>query len=283
MPLRNPSTRLWQVMAIAAAILFAGAARAGLFSDDEAHRKIANLQSQVSQMATQIQALEARVASLEAAVRGQGMVDLLSQIDGMRADISKLRGQLEVDSHEIDDISKRQKDLYGDLDSRLRRIEQPSSGSGGPGYGVPPGAGPAPVQPPVSSGPPSAGDTAAEETAYDRAFDLFKAGNYSAAIAGFNAFIRAHPTSPLAPSAQYWVGNAYFAMKDYRTAVTAHQRLLLLYPTSQKAPDAMLNMASAQLELGERSAAKKTLSDVVAKYPASSAAESARKRLAALR
>ena len=52
-----------------------------------------------------------------------------------------------------------------------------------------------------------------------RALDQFKRGDYAGAIAGFNGFLKAYPRSPLASSAQYWVGNAQYARRDYRGSI----------------------------------------------------------------
>ena len=118
-----------------------------------------------------------------------------------------------------------------------------------------------------------------EQRAYDAALDQFKGGNYPAAIAGFQAFVKTYPKSPLAPSAQYWVGNAQFAHKDFRGAIASQRQLIASYPDSQKVPDALLNIATAQFELGDAAASRRTLEELIAKYPQSEAAAKARQRL----
>lgn len=86
--------------------------------------------------------------------------------------------------------------------------------------------------------------------------------------------------SELLPSAQYWIGNAYYAMRDYKSAIAAQQKVVKLWPDNPKAPDALLNIASSQAELGESAAARESLRALVKKYPSSSAAEQAKQRLA---
>lgn len=240
---------------------------AGLFSDDEAHKKIDALQKQV-------QAMEERVVQMENAAKAQG-VGLLSQIDALKADLATLRGQVEVHSHDIETTQKRQRDLYVDLDTRLRKLErvgEPAEGSAGqaePGKDA--------AQPAAAAATEPNGD---ESKAYDAALALFKAGNYQGAITGFRSFVSAHPNSNLAPSAYYWIGNSYFNLRDYKNAIANQQKLVSQYPSSPKVPDALLNIASCQQGLGESSAAKKTLESIVAKFPLSNAAELAKKRLA---
>lgn len=273
--------------------MWTGAARAGLFTDDDAQRKIAELQQQTAQLQQQMQSLEARLAKLENAQQGQGLVTLLSQVDALKGEMADLRGQLEVQSHDIQSNQKRQKDFYVDLDSRLRRLE--SAGTAATPSPVPPASG-SPTPAPASGAAPAAGsppqaaaqpaapiDHAAETRDYAAALNTFKVGNYQAAIAAFDGFISKYPGSKLASSAQYWVGNSYFALRDYASAIAAQQKLINLYPTSQKVPDAMLNIASSQAEMGDTAAARKTLEDLVTKYPVSTSAELARHRLGSIK
>jgi len=249
--------------------LFLGCASlstAGLFSDDEAHQKITVLQQQ-------IQGMEERVAQMENTARSQG-VALLSQLDALKSELATLRGQIEVHAHDIETTQKRQRDLYVDLDSRLRKLEQ----TGGPVADASSQAGSSkPVSPDQA---PIGAVIVDESTAYDAALGLFKAGNYQGAIDGFQSFVGTYPNSHLAPSAYYWIGNSYFNLRDYKNAIASQEKLVSLYPESAKVPDALLNIASSQQGLGDASAAKKTLKNIVVKYPLSNAAELAKKRLA---
>ncbi|WP_237759618.1 tol-pal system protein YbgF [Sulfuricella sp. T08] len=239
---------------------------AGLFSDDEAHHKIAALQQQ-------IQGMEERVAQMENTTRSQG-VGVLSQLDALKSDLAALRGQIEVHTHDIETTQKRQRDLYVDLDSRLRKLEN----VGGVAADAP---GQVDSAKPASSDPAPVGTvTADESSAYDAALGLFKSGNYQGAIDSFQSFVGVHPNSQLAPSAYYWIGNSYFNLRDYKSAIANQQKLVSQYPGSTKVPDAMLNIASCQQGLGDASEAKKTLKNIVSKYPLSNAAELAKKRLA---
>ncbi len=247
-----------------------GMAHAGLFSDDEAHKKIIDLQQQVK-------TLETRLATLEGVVQNQGLVELLSQVETLKGDMAKMRGQLEVQTHDLESVQKRQKDFYVDLDTRLRHLE--SAGPASPVTGV---AGSAAGKTGAAN-PAVAADPAAEAKTYEAAWSLFKAGNYQGAITGFLGFLKSYPNSNLASSAQYWIGNSYFALGDFKSAIAAQQKLIKLYPDSQKVPDAMLNLASCHQGLGDNGAARKTLEDLVAKFPLSSAADLAQKRLGNLR
>lgn len=260
-------------LALGAAWFVAVPAQAGLFDDKEARDAISRQQQQIDDLAAGRKALEERIAKLEAS-----LLTLLNQNEQMTIELSKLRGQLEVSSNGLDNAAKRQKDMYVDLDTRLRRMEE--------GAGAAPGTGPvaAATEPPpqrvaLSGAPPDA----AETNAYEAAQTIRRSGNFTGAIVAFQNFLSKYPTSSLAPRAQYWIGDSYFNLKDYKLAAASQQKLLAQYPESSSVPDALLNLASAQVELGDAAAARKQLEQLVGKYPTSDAAEKARKRLVSLK
>ena len=246
--------------AIAVALASAAApARAGLFDDEEARRQIANLQRLVDAQQKRLEGIEAEARDRRA------LLDLATQIELLRGDLAKMRGQLELLANQADNADKRQKDLYVDIDARLRKLEQQKEKEAA--AAEKPAAGPA--EP-----------AAAETKAYEAALNQFKLANYPLAISTFNGFLVTYPSSPLAPSAQYWIGNAHYAQRDYKNTIAAQQKVLANWPDNPKAADAMLNMASAQAESGDARGARRTLEALVAKYPASPAAASAKQRLA---
>lgn len=253
----------------------AHAASAALFDDEEARKRIEATNTRLAQVQRQ---LEDRIAAVEKELKNQGLIELFRDVEQIKADIARLRGQVEVLTHELEQSQKRQRDLYVDLDSRLRKLESVPAAAA-PGGEAPAGAAAPPGPAPVAGGRP-ADAAAAEQKSYDTALEQFKAGSYAAATAGFQAFVKTYPKSPLAPSAQYWVGNAQFAQKDFRGAIASQRQLIASYPDSQKVPDALLNIGSAQFELGDAPGARRTLQDLVAKHPQSEAAAKARQRLA---
>jgi tol-pal system protein YbgF len=273
-------SRLPQRLLVTAALLGASQmACAGLFSDDEARAKIEALTQENQKLQQSVKDLEDRVSKLDAMLRSQGLLDLVQQVEALKADLAKVRGDTEVNGHAVETAEKRQRDLYVDLDTRLRKLER---------IGEPAAAGATATAPTAATvtapGPaPAASDNGGENRSYESAFNLFKIGNYQAAIAGFQNFLTTYPSSPLAANAQYWIGNSYSALRDYKTAIANQQKLISLYPTSPKVPDALLNIASSQMDLGDKEGARKTLEEIVAKHPVSAAAEIAKKRLATLK
>jgi tol-pal system protein YbgF len=242
-------------------------AHAALFGDDE---KVNQLRAEVE--ANQ-KAVDEKLSKLEAAVADaadrRAILDLAGQLDQLRHDLATLRGQVEVLTNRIEVGEKRQKDLYLDIDTRLRKLEQAQQQAAA-----------APTNAQATGEKPA---TPAETKAYEAALNQFKLGNYPLAISAFEGFLVTYPSSSLAPSAQYWIGNAYYAQRNYKKAIASQEKLLSAWPDSAKAPDGMLNIASSQEASGDRGAARKTLEDLLDKYPTSPAAASAKQRLQGLR
>jgi len=259
-------------------------AHAALFDDKEARQQILELQqkSQSQNQATQAtldelrksqQSIEQRVSALEAVIKGQGFADMLNQIDRLNQELNNVKGQLEIATHNIDTAQQRQKDLYTDADSRLRRLES----------GTPTTV--STVDSPVSTTQATAtttSDNSSELKDYDAAQALSRAGKHKEAFQAFDKFLQAYPGSSKAADAQYALGYSQFALKNYKAAIATQQKLIRQFPDSPKAPDAAFAIANSQIQLADVDAAKATLKDLLAKYPSSEVAPNAKRRLAVL-
>jgi tol-pal system protein YbgF len=287
------------LFAAACLALAAAPSAAALFGDDVARKGVAEQQKRIDGLAARYDELATRLAQLEDAVKAQAaqtsaatqpVLDLANQLQVLREELRGMRGQLEVLSNGIEAAARRQRDMYVDLDTRLRRFEQaPPAPAPTPGAAAP-APGPAPA--PGASAPPIAAAAAAAASAppavdetrtYEAAQNQRRIGNYQAAVVAFQTFVTHYPRSPLAHRAQYWVGDSYYNLRDYKNAIANQQKLISTYPESASVPDALLNMASAYIELGDSATARKTMDKLVARYPSSDAAEKARRRLTALR
>jgi tol-pal system protein YbgF len=230
-------------------------ATAGILDDDEARKAILDLRTKVDALARDI---NARVDTKADKSIG---VDMLNQHEQTMQEISRLRGQLEVLANDIATSQKNQKDLYTDLDARIKKLEPRQETIDGQTADVLP----------------------SEKQSYDAAMEKFKSGDYKAAADALQDFVRRFPSSAYASNAQYWLGNAFYAQRDYKNAIAAQEAVVSNYGTSAKAPDAMLNIASSYTELKDKKNAKKALQQLVSKFPDSTAAQAAKDRLAALK
>ncbi len=273
--------RLLGAGVLAVAFVASFPARAGLFDDDEARRRIDAIRHELAQQGKDN---EARIQKLEETIRNIGVVELVRQLDDMNAEIARLRGQIEVLTNDNQQLQKRQRDFYIDIDSRLKRLEGVPAGTAST---APPPTDVASATSPaaVATAPRTASkdDQAREVKAYDAASNLFRRNDFPSAIDAFRAFVKDFPDSALAANAGYWIGISYANSHDYKNALAAQEALIAKYPQSPKAPDALLAIAAIQADQGDSGSARNTLEDIVARYPSSEAAGKARTRLASLK
>ncbi|HTN49695.1 MAG TPA: tol-pal system protein YbgF [Burkholderiaceae bacterium] len=230
-------------------VLCSSAAAAQLFSDDDARKAILELRQRLNSVQSEL------TARLDTAQRNQ--LEMANQNESLRQEIARLRGQVETLTNEVATLQKRNRDLYADLDARLKKFE-PST---------------------VTIDGRSATVERAEQAAYDAALAQFRGGDFRGAIAGFQQFSTRYPASAYVPAAQYFIGSAYFALKDYKASIAANQVVLDRYKDSPRAPEALLSIADSQLQMADKRAANRTLTRVVQEYPDSEAAVLARERL----
>lgn len=259
-------------------------ATAGVF-DEDARREVRDLRIEIDKKDRDI---DARLQRLDESLKNLGIIQLLNQIEQLNTEIAKLRGQGEVIANQNDILTKRQRDFYLDIDTRLRKLEglpadtPPVAPAVSPPSLVTPAAGPIPT----AAAPPTPVTPAMREQenrTYDVGSNLFKRGDFPAAIRAFQMFMKDYPGSPLVSNAQYWIGICYSNLKDFTNARASQESLLKTFPDSPKAPDALLAIASIQIESNDHGSARNTLEDIIARFPASDAAAKARTRLAQLK
>lgn len=226
-------------------------ARAGLFDDDIARKQIESVRIDH----------ENRLEKLEASARGQ--IELANQIEALKQELAKLRGQMEVLTNDLDQAQKRQRDFYVDLDTRLRKFET------------------AAVAPDASQSAPAApvADPANETHDYEAALNLVKAGKNKDAAAAFIAFTKAYPKSSFLPSANFWAASALYQQREVAEAARYYGKTADGWPDDARAPDALLGLSNCQTELGDKKGARASLEKIVSKYPSSPAAQTAKQRL----
>lgn len=241
-------------------------AQAALFDDKEARKKILDVESKSNANDEAHQAalndLKKRIAAIEAIVQGGGLADMQNQIELLKQEVARLKGDLEVANHQLELAQQRQKDLYADTDGRLRKLE-----SGAQATTPPPQPAPAPVV------------EEKDVKAFAEAEELSKSVKHKEAFAAYDVFLKEYPNSKLVPDALYGLGYSQFALKNYKSAIATQQKVIDQHPQSAKVPDAMYNQANCQIQLGQVSNAKKTLKELVSKYPDAPVTSNAQKRL----
>lgn len=248
-----------------------------------------------------IQEMEKRISQLERQLDNQALVEMMTNLDTLQREIQQLVGQLEEQTHSLDSLRKRQRDLYLDIDKRLQALEKaretvpaaPAAGAptppGSPSATTNGGFAP-PQSPPALPSATSSPATPAADSAqldaqqlerknYELAFNLLKEGQYDKAVAAFQAFLGTYPNGRFSDNAQYWLGEANYVQRRFSDALAEFDKVLKNHPQSPKRADAMLKMGYTYQELGDSEKARVLLNDVIRDYPSSTAASLAKKRL----
>lgn len=243
--------------------------QAALFGDDEARKKIADLQQQVQAQNQETQAALAELKKSQQALetKSQGMLDLMGQIDRLNQEISRLKGELEVVNHNVENTQQRQRDLYADTDGRLRKLEEggvPATAQNGGDEGN--------AQAAANGDSPEARDLEAAKA-------FAASGKFKEAFDAYGKFLQRYPGSPLTADALLGLGSAQFSLKNYKASINTQQKLISQHANSDKVPDAMFSIANSQIQLSDVEGAKKTLRGLLEKFPNHELAPSAKRRL----
>ena len=247
---------------------------------------------------------EQRLQKME---RRVGMVtDLTLRIDSLQRENRELRGQIETLQYQIEQLKRKQRDIYLDIDQRLASIGQQAPAAAAPAEGAP-AAVAAPTAPPVADAAGAApvtdlnrppGGSAPITPPPAETYDLQQMqADYKAAYAllspaqrrdddaakACTAFLGKYPAATLASNAQYWLAEAYYVSQQNDQALQAFNKVISEYPTSPKVPGALYKIGRLEKTKGNSGAARKAWERVLADYPNSSAAGLAKEQLAKLK
>ena len=237
--------------------------------------------------------------------------EMVYQLQTLLEEVRALRGQVEAQQVEIENLRKRQRDQYLDLDGRLQALGRQTLAAepGEAALNAPPAVangdatpastadnGPE-VRPAIDTTPevmtlaaPSMGGGRTLEAAgeqeqaeYDQAFQALRGGRYADAAQQFSDFVDRYPNSSYAPNAYYWLAETYYVTQDYETAASMFANVLERYPNSSKSGDALLKLGFSYFELAQWPQARSALEQVKADHPDTTLARLAEGRLRDMR
>lgn len=243
--------------------VFAPAAHAGLFGDDEARRAIIELRQRADQATQQNARQTEQTAQLVEQINQlkRSLLDLNNQLELLRAENAKLRGTDEQLARDLSELQRKQKDVQSSVDTRLSRFEPQKTTVDGKQISVDP----------------------EEKRQYDEAMDALRKSDFQRSVNLLGAFRDRWPASGYNESVLFWLGNAQYGLREYQEAIGSFRALLASDPANPKAPEAMLAIANCQAELKDTKAARRTIDELLKTYPKSEAAVAGKERLAALR
>jgi tol-pal system protein YbgF len=228
----------------------------------------------ISQLNDLIKALNTRLDEMSAASR-KGFADQDLSIRNMSGDLSAIRERTQETDTRIRSLRDEIDALRGTLSNLPSLISQAAPP---PGDGVDPAAVPAGAPAPVSPAPP-VGAGAASSTAglsparmLDSAKSDYFAGQWSLAVSGFEALVRAFPRSEAAGEAQFYIGETYYAQNKWREAIDAYGLVLEKYRNTTWVPDAYRKRGQAYAQSGQPDKAREMWEAVIKSYPESDAA-----------
>ncbi|MBS37926.1 MAG: tol-pal system protein YbgF [Thiotrichales bacterium] len=247
--------------------------------------------------------IEERLKRLETMLNSGTLIELLQRVEALQKELQALRGEIEVQGHQISQLKSRQRELYLDVDQRVNKIEtsivQPAT--------VETDTATAPATDTVAQTEQTAAvdstestqtvaavdtqsvvdaeatddaiDPIKEQDAYQTAFNLLKTGRYEEAGNSFDAFLAVYSAGKYADNAQYWLGETFYVRQRFEEAIGHFRTLTENYPSSAKFPHALLKIGYSQVELGQVDEARQTFDALIAKFPQTPAARNAEKRL----
>ncbi len=252
-----------------------GPAQAGLFDDEEARKAILDLRARIAatddagkarhaEMGVALEKVNAQInAQLLEQVQQlkRSLLDLNAQLEAMRGENAKLRGQDEQLARDIAEIQRRQKDLVTGMDERFRKLEPQKVSLEGKDFLAEP----------------------EEKRQHEEAMAALRSGDFEKASNTLGNFLRRYPFSGYANSVRFWLGNALYGKRDYKEAINTFRALVTAAPEHPRSPEALLAVANCLAEMKDVRAARRTIEELMKAYPASEAAAAGKERLTTLK
>ena len=241
----------------------------------------ANAQASISSVGSG--SVEDRVTTLERISNAQAqlMQQLQQQMSDNQRDIDALRGQIQQNTYQLNQVVERQKQLYQQIDT----LSSASSNGGQQAAGSDAAA--------DTSAAATAGAAASTESApaqtgdansdYNAAVALIlEKKQYDQAISALQAWVKRYPDSTYQPNANYWLGQLNYNKGKKDDAAYYYATVVKNYPKSPKAAEALLKVGVIMQEKKDTAKAKAVFQQVIKLYPDTESAKQAQKRLSGL-
>lgn len=229
--------------------------------------------------------VEDRVTTLERISNAQAQLlqQLQQQMSDNQSDIDSLRGQIQQNSYQLNQVVERQKQLYQQIDS-LSSGSNGAQASGGADAAAA-GAGAAAADSASSDNASAAApaQTGDANTDYNAAVALIlEKKQYDQAITALQAWVKKYPDSTYQPNANYWLGQLFYNKGKKDDSAYYFATVVKNYAKSPKAPEALFKVGVIMQEKNDTAKAKAVFQQVIKQFPNSDSAKQAQKRLAGL-
>jgi len=215
----------------------------------------ADRQKMAEESASRARQLQDALDALNRAARKSG-ADLSVDLDKAKDDIAQLRGAIEVLQHRIDVIEAANVERDKKLDPLVAMVgaRQKAAES---------------AEHPTDKG-----------AIYALALKKLDAGDTARARELLTDFLARFKGDALAPNAQYWLGETWYAEKHYSDALVEFEKVRKEYKGSEKYPDALLKIGLCFMNMGDCQNAGIFFDTVVADHRQSPAAKVAKEKAA---
>ncbi|WP_118985738.1 cell division protein CpoB [Photorhabdus sp. CRCIA-P01] len=202
----------------------------------------------------------------------QLLTQLQQQLADSQRDIDMLRGQIQENQYQLNQIIERQKDIY-------QQLEGATSSEGSK---------------PTANTPSSTANNSGNQTLssvgmgsekgdYDAAVHLaVNTKEYDKAIVAFQNFVKSYPKSSYMPNANYWLGQLHYNKGKKDEAAYYFATVVKEYPKSQKSGESLYKVGLIMQDKGQKDKARSVYQQVMKQYPGSNAAKLAEKKLSTL-
>lgn len=236
--------------------------------------ELSDIRDDVKATKAAIQDTQKRLDMLDANIKGtvdlqRSMADYGAKSDQLMTDMQLLQGKLEENNfklaelaQKLDDKSFKITELTAKVEELEAKVKLVSSGTAT-----------APVKPTGAAKTPEPSDI------YKQAKSDYDKGNFDLALAGFQTYVSQFPEASQAGSAQYWIGEGYYAKKEFSKAIEAFTKVIKSYPKSEKVSGAKLKIGYSYLNEKNTAKAKEYLNRVIKEHPRSEDAKRARDKL----
>jgi tol-pal system protein YbgF len=229
-------------------------------------------------LAESVKLLNARLEENSNAMR-KNFADQKLLIDNMASDVIRIRERAGDTNVRIGSLHEELEALRTTVQALQQTAVAPPApvdplAPAGTGTSTPPAQ--APIPPPVAL-PSTAG--LSPTRLYETAQADYFAGQWSSAISGFEAFLRAFPRSEQADDAQLYIGETYFAQNQWPEAIAAYNQLIQSYPGTNSVSVAYYKRGLAQERLGQIDAARASWEAAATSFPDSDAGRLAKQNL----
>jgi tol-pal system protein YbgF len=228
-------------------------------------------------LAESVKVLNARLEENSNAMR-KNFADQKLLIDNIAADVGRIRERAGDTSVRIGSLQEELEALRATVQALQQNgvaapVPIDPSAPADPNASAPT----APALPPPIAPPSTAG--LSPTRLYETAQADYFAGQWSSAISGFEAFLRAFPRSEQADDAQLYIGETYFAQNQWTEAIAAYNQLIQSYPGTNSVPVAYYKRGLAQERLGQIDAARTSWEAAAKSFPDSDAGRLAKQNL----